>query len=36
MSLIITIYNAGAGTGALHTYYNNCEAGRYMDLNLYG
>jgi hypothetical protein len=36
MSTIITLYNAVTGTSALHiSYYNDCEAGRYMDLNVY-
>jgi len=35
MSLIITVYNAVTETAVLHTYYNNCEAGRYMDSNVY-
>jgi hypothetical protein len=35
MSSIITLHNAVNGTGALHIYYNNCEAGRYMNLNVY-
>jgi hypothetical protein len=35
MSLINTLHNVVTGTVALYIYYNNCEAGRYMDLNIY-
>jgi hypothetical protein len=29
------LHKAVTGTGTLHIYHNNCEAGRYINLNVY-